>query len=76
MGLAGQQEFKVKWDLGPPVGVVAIRLRPRRDETPLFALPSRPRNTYLGLFRSLRLPASLAGGPACPTTAPPADAGR
>lgn len=76
VGLAGQQEFKVKWDLGPPVGVVAIRLRPRRDETPLFALPSRPRNTYLGLFTSLRLPASLAGGPACPTTGLPADAGR
>lgn len=74
-GLAGQQEYKVKWDLGPSVGVVAIRLRPRRDETPLFALPSRPKNTYLSLFTSLRLPASITGGPACSAAAASA-AGR
>ncbi len=65
-GSAGQQVYSIKWDLSDQqVGIITIRLRPKRNETPLFGLPSRGVRKYLGLFTSLRVPKSVVVGYAC-----------
>nr|WP_255216038.1 type VI secretion system membrane subunit TssM [Pseudenhygromyxa sp. WMMC2535] len=65
-GAAGQQVYSIKWDLSDQqVGVITIRLRPKRNETPLFGVPSRGSNKYLGLFTSMTVPRSVVAGYAC-----------
>lgn len=65
-GMAGQQVYRVKWDLsGEGIGVVTIQVRPRRDETPLFGVPGRGTRSYLGLFQPFRVPSSIVAGHAC-----------
>ncbi|EDM78072.1 hypothetical protein PPSIR1_23684 [Plesiocystis pacifica SIR-1] len=65
-GSAGQQVYSIKWDLSDQqVGVITIRLRPKRAETPLFGVPSRGTNKYLGLFTSMRVPRSVISGYSC-----------
>lgn len=65
-GAAGQSVYTVRWQVpGDQLGVVTVRVRPRRAETPLFGRPSRGTATYLGLFSSFRVPPSIAGGPPC-----------
>src|SRR5690606_11166621 len=65
-GTAGQQVYTIKWDLSDQqVGVITIRLRPKRAETPLFGLPSRGVRKYLGLFDTLRVPKSVVTGHSC-----------
>ena len=69
-GSAGQQVYSIKWDLSDQqVGIVTVRLRPKRAETPLFGVPSRGSNKYLGLFSSLRVPKSIIGGHSCSAAA-------
>jgi type VI secretion system protein ImpL len=78
-GTAGQQVYSIKWDLNDQqVGVITIRLRPKRAETPLFGVPSRGVRNYLGLFTSLRVPKSIVTGHACQAAAgdaPPPEGG-
>jgi type VI secretion system protein ImpL len=65
-GAAGQQVYSVAWDLGDQqVGVITIRLRPKRAETPLFGVPARGSRTYLGLFEGLEIPRTLVSDHAC-----------
>ena len=65
-GRVGQQTYSIKWDLSDQqVGVITIRLRPKRAETPLFGVPSRGSRKYLGLFSTLRVPRSVVSGYAC-----------
>ncbi len=65
-GSAGQQVYSIKWDLtDQQVGVITIRLRPKRTETPLFGLPARGVRKYLGLFSTLRVPRSVVVGYSC-----------
>jgi type VI secretion system protein ImpL len=65
-GAAGQQVYSIKWDLSDQqVGIVTIRLRPKRAETPLFGVPSRGSGKYMGLFSSLRVPKSIISGHSC-----------
>ncbi|KIG13332.1 IcmF-related protein [Enhygromyxa salina] len=65
-GAAGQQVYSIKWDLSDQqVGIVTIRLRPKRAETPLFGVPSRGSGKYMGLFSSLKVPKSIISGYSC-----------
>jgi type VI secretion system protein ImpL len=65
-GSAGQQVYSIKWDLSDQqVGIITIRLRPKRAETPLFGVPARGVRNYLGLFTSLRVPKSIVIGHSC-----------
>jgi type VI secretion system protein ImpL len=65
-GTAGQQVYSIKWDLtDQQVGVITIRLRPKRAEAPLFGVPSRGVRKYLELFSSLRVPKSIVTGHVC-----------
>ena len=65
-GSAGQRVYSIKWDLSDQqVGIVTVRLRPKRTETPLFGVPSRGTKKYLGMFTSLRVPKSVVSGYAC-----------
>ncbi|PRQ03606.1 hypothetical protein ENSA5_14090 [Enhygromyxa salina] len=67
-GSAGQQVYSIKWDLSDQqVGVITIRLRPKRAETPLFGVPSRGSSKYMGLFSSLKVPKSIVSGHSCST---------
>lgn len=67
-GSAGQQVYSIKWDLSDQqVGVITIRLRPKRAETPLFGVPSRGSKKYLGLFTDMRVPRSVVSGYSCQT---------
>jgi type VI secretion system protein ImpL len=69
-GTAGQQVYSIKWDLSDQqVGVITIRLRPKRAETPLFGVPARGVRKYLDLFATLNVPKSIVTGHACQTTA-------
>ena len=69
-GSAGQQVYSIKWDLtDQQVGVITIRLRPKRAETPLFGVPARGVRKYLDLFASLNVPKSIVTGHACQSTA-------
>lgn len=79
-GSAGQQVYSIKWDLSDQgIGVITIRLKPVRAETPLFGVPSRGSKEYLGLFSGIEVPRSVVSGRACETTegaaAPAAPAG-
>ena len=66
-GTAGQQVYSIKWDLSDQqVGVITIRLRPKRAETPLFGVPSRGSRKYLALFDTLKVPRSIVSGHSCP----------
>ncbi len=70
-GSAGQQVYSIKWDLSDQqVGVITIRLRPKRAETPLFGVPSRGSAKYLGLFSKLRVPKSVVTGYSCKSEEP------
>lgn len=65
-GSAGQQVYSIKWDLSDQqVGVITIRVRPKRAETPLFGVPSRGSSKYLGLFTTLRVPKAVVSGYSC-----------
>jgi type VI secretion system protein ImpL len=65
-GAAGQQVYSIKWDLSnQQLGVITIRLRPKRHETPLFGVPSRGTSKYLGLFNALTVPTSIVSGYSC-----------
>lgn len=77
-GSAGQQVYSIKWDLEDQgIGVLTIRLKPVRAETPLFGVPSRGSKNYLGLFAATSAPRSVVSGHACETSeaAPPAAPG-
>jgi len=70
-GSAGQRVYSIKWDLTDQnVGVVTIRLRPKRSETPLFGVPARGQKKYLGVFSSLRVPRSVVSGYSCSAASP------
>ncbi|MFV8749185.1 type VI secretion system membrane subunit TssM [Nannocystaceae bacterium ST9] len=74
-GSAGQQVYSIKWDLDDQgIGVLTIRLKPVRPETPLFGVPSRGSKDYLGLFANTEVPRSVVSGHACETTETPAPA--
>lgn len=79
-GSAGQQVYSIKWDLEDQgIGVITIRLKPVRAETPLFGVPSRGSKDYLGLFSNVEVPRSVVSGRACETTegaAPPPAGGQ
>ncbi|MCA9684668.1 MAG: hypothetical protein KC457_20955, partial [Myxococcales bacterium] len=65
-GSAGQQVYSIKWDLSDQqVGIITIRLRPKRGETPLFGVPTRGTSKYLGLFANMRVPRSVVSGYSC-----------
>ena len=65
-GAAGQQVYSIKWDLSnQQLGIITIRLRPKRAETPLFGVPSRGTSKYLGLFSALVVPKSILSGYSC-----------
>jgi len=67
-GTAGQQVYSIKWDLtDQQVGIITIRLRPKRAETPLFGVPSRGSRKYLALFNTLKIPRSIISGHSCKT---------
>lgn len=75
-GAAGQQVYSIKWDLSnQQLGIITIRLRPKRAETPLFGVPSRGTGKYLGLFSALTVPKSILSGYSCSAAdaAAPAD---
>lgn len=70
-GSAGQGVFSVKWDLSDQhLGVVTMYLRPKRLENPLFGVPARGHDAYLGMFTALRVPESAFGAGVC---APPGE---
>jgi type VI secretion system protein ImpL len=72
-GSAGQQVYSIKWDLEDQgIGVITIRLKPVRAETPLFGVPSRGSKEYLGLFSDLEVPRSVVSGRACEIAETPA----
>jgi type VI secretion system protein ImpL len=77
-GAAGQQVYSIKWDLSnQQLGIITVRLRPKRAETPLFGVPSRGTAKYLGLFSALTVPKSILSGYSCTVAdaaAPPAGA--
>ena len=65
-GSAGQRVYSIKWDLTDQnVGIVTVRLRPKRSQTPLFGVPSRGTKKYLGVFTSLKVPKSVFSGYSC-----------
>ena len=65
-GSAGQQVYSIKWDLtDQQVGIITIRLRPRRNETPLFGVPARGQRKFMGLFSTLKVPRSIVSGYSC-----------
>ena len=65
-----QQVYSIKWDLtDQQVGVITIRLRPKRNETPLFGVPSRGSRKFMGLFSSLKVPKSIVSGYSCSAAA-------
>jgi type VI secretion system protein ImpL len=73
-GAAGQQVYSIKWDLSnQQLGVITIRLRPKRAETPLFGVPSRGTSKYLGLFSSMIVPKSILSGYSCSAASAPAE---
>jgi type VI secretion system protein ImpL len=68
-GAAGQQVYSIKWDLTDQgIGLLTIRLKPVRAETPLFGVPSRGSKEYLGLFAKTEVPRSVVSGHSCETT--------
>ena len=72
-GGAGQQVYTVAWDLSDQqVGVVTVRIRPKRAETPLFGVPARGTREYLGLFDALEVPRAIVAGHTCPDARAPA----
>jgi type VI secretion system protein ImpL len=75
-GAAGQQVYSIKWDLSnQQLGIITIRLRPKRAETPLFGVPSRGTGKYLGLFSSMVVPKSILSGYSCSASDAPAEGG-
>ncbi|NJK31396.1 MAG: hypothetical protein HC927_02675 [Deltaproteobacteria bacterium] len=76
-GSAGQTVYSIKWDLTDQgIGVITIRLKPKRGETPLFGVPSRGSKKYLGLFSGLKVPRFVVNGYSCSEAAAPAAGGE
>ena len=66
IGDAADQVYSVKWDMTDQgIGIITIRLRPKYPATPLFGVPGRGHEDYLGMFTSFSVPKSVVNGYAC-----------